>query len=721
MKGKIIAAFAATLLVIAAVIGVALAGVGSEGAGSARDINLGLDLAGGVSITYTADKADPTEQEISDTIYKLQRRISEQGYTEGEVYREGSDRINVDIPNVSDPNQVLADLGKPGNLTFVDQSGNVVITGEDVVDANPVRDSQSLGGGFYVRLELNAEGAEKFAQGTRANVNKVIHILYNDEVLMSPVVSEEIRDGVASISGLGTLEEASELATSIRIGALPLKLVELRSTVVGAKMGYDAIQTSLKAGTVGLLLLFAFLLLVYRVPGLVATVALSFYAALMVAVLSLGGITLTLPGIAGIILSIGMAVDANVIVFARIKEELAMEKTLRASIKAGFKKASSAIVDGNVTTLIAAGVLFAMGTGTIKGFATTLAIGIIISLFTALVVTRILLVAMVEIGFKKKTLYGHFHVNRKLPIIDRRKLWLAVSAVAISVGLVALPVNMASMGSPFNFDIEFVGGTSTLVTIDRPYASFEELQEDVRDLVVEATGDQTPRFNNVEGVNGQGQFVIRTKALDTDTRIALEEALAGKYGITSAEIQSESISATIGSEMQRDAVLAVLIAALGILVYITFRFRDYRFGLAAVIALVHDVLVMLAVYAVLRIPVNNSFIAAMLTIIGYSINDTIVVFDRVRENQRHMKKGDYQGLVDSSVAQTLARSVNTSFTTFIMILSLYVLGVASIREFALPLMVGILSGTYSSIFVASPLWYLFKKREEAKLGASPGN
>lgn len=714
MKGKGLISLVLSLIIIAGSIYLAIVGIGQNKVGSLKEINLGLDLAGGVSITYTTQKSDPTDQEIQDTIYKLQQRTTSLGYTEADIYLEGNDRINVDIPNVDDPNKVLGELGKPGDLKFLDENGAIVISGSDVKNATAGKDPDGLG--YVVILDLNDSGKTKFAEGTTNNVGKPIYIVYNGEQIMAPRVNEPIANGTATISGMSTIEDANDLAAYIRIGALPLELQELRSNVVGAKMGQDAISTSLKAGLIGIVFIFVFMLVFYRIPGFAAAIALTFYAALMVNLLGLLNFTLTLPGIAGIILSIGMAVDANVIIFARIKEEIAVGKTLQAALRAGFKKALSAIIDGNVTTLIAAVVLYFMGTGTIRGFAQTLALGIVVSMFTALVVTRVILTALLNLGINNKALYGTTKESKVFDFVSRRRIWFTASLAVIIIGIIFVPVNGGAKGSALNYDIEFIGGTSTLVTTDAVmYDSIDSLSADIKDLVVEATGDVKPQMNLVNGVDQQGQFVIKTKTLDTETGVKLREALVAKYGITEDNIQSESISATVSNEMRRDAIIAVIVASIGILIYVTFRFHDYRFGVAAVIALIHDVFVVFAVYSVLYIPVNNSFIAAMLTIVGYSINDTIIVFDRIRENQKIMRHGDYKGVINFSIVQTIGRSINTSFTTFIMVFVLNLFGVASIREFALPLMVGIISGTYSSIFIASPLWYLFKKKEEAKI------
>ncbi|PKM96468.1 MAG: protein translocase subunit SecDF [Firmicutes bacterium HGW-Firmicutes-1] len=709
MKGKSILGLVLMMLVISAAVYIAYIGVGVNHRAGARDINLGLDLEGGVSITYTTVKEEVTSQEVSDTIYKLAKRLDEKGYTEAEVYKEGNKRINVDIPGAKDANQVLAELGKPGKLEFKDEAGNVVISGEDVKDASVFEDAGSLTSRFNVRLELNEAGTKKFAEGTAANINKIIEIYYNDTSILKPTVSTAITDGIATISGMGSIESAGDLASTIRIGALPLELQELRSNVVGAKMGQDAISTSVKAGIIGIVLIFVFMIIYYRIPGLAANIGLAFYSALLIIIISIGDITLTLPGIAGLILSVGMAVDANVIIFARIREELAMEKTLRASVNAGFKKAMSAILDGNITTFIVAIILFVMGTGTIKGFAVTLALGIVISMFTAFVVTRIILNLFVAIGITNKKLYGVAHEGRILPIIAKRKLWFAISIAVIAIGLIKIPVNLSTQGEIFNKDIEFAGGTSTLVSVGKHYNTYEEVESDLLELVVEATGVSTPQFQNVEG---KDQVIIKTSNLSTEQRIKLEESLVAKFGIDTSSIESQTISATVSNEMKRDALIAIILSTIFILIYITIRFKDYKFGISSIIALVHDVMVMITVYLVFNIPINNAFIAAILTIIGYSINDTIVVFDRIRENQKHMKRGDYQGVVDLSVSQTFSRSINTSLTVFIVTLVLNILGVEAMRQFTFPLLVGTISGAYSSIFVASPIWYLLKMKEE---------
>ena len=697
-KSKGIAILAAVALALAGLSYCASVILSSTGVGEDKNIKLGLDLAGGVSITYQVVSENPTSEQIKDTVYKLQKRV--EGYsTEAAVYQEGSDRITVEIPGVKDANQILADLGKPGSLEFKDPDGNVYMTGQDVANAQPAAVNDKMQNKQYVvELTLTDEGAEKFAEVTSANVGKRCPIVYDDETISNPEVQEAITGGTAQISGMSSFEEAENLASSIRIGSLSLELEELQSNVVAAQLGTDAISSALKAAAIGLALIAVFMIAYYWIAGVAAAIALAIYTTLVVAVLYLFEITLTLPGIAGIILSIGMAVDANVIIFARIREEIASGKTVATAIKTGFQKALSAIIDGNITTLIAAAVLGIKGSGTVKGFAYTLAIGIILSMFTALVVTRLILNGLYAVGFKDAKFYGAQKERKTIDFIGKRHLFFLASVVVIVAGFVGMGVNKAGGKGAMNYSLEFMGGTST--TAD----------SDVEAVVSEVTGDANIQFQKVEGST---QIVIKTRSLDLDERDELNAALVEKFNVDEATITAQNISATISGEMTSDAIWAVVIATILMLIYIWFRFSDIRFATAAIIALVHDVLVVLTCYSLVRLSVGSTFIACMLTIIGYSINDTIVIFDRIRENIGTRKIADKEELAEvsnRSISQTISRSLNTSLTTFVMVLLLYILGVASIKEFSLPLMVGVISGTYSSICVATAIWFEFKTR-----------
>ena len=700
------------LILTAVVIGLlaftSAVGFGPTGTGAAKNIKTGLDLAGGVSITYRVKGDDPSQSDMDDTIYKLQKRV-ESYSNEAQVYQEGNDRINVEIPGVSDANKILEELGKPGSLEFQDESGEVVLNGSDIADAQgAVYDDPNTGVKKYVvSLTLTKDGTDKFAKATEENLNKTIAIVYDGETISAPTVQAVISDGKAEISGQSSIEEAKSLASIIRIGSLKLELEELRSSVVGAQLGQQAIKTSLIAGGIGLALVAVFMMIVYALPGVVAALSLAIYTGLELLMLNAFDLTLTLPGIAGIILSIGMAVDANVIIYARIREEIAAGKSVRTSIKTGFQKATSAIVDGNITTLIAAAVLGAMGTGSVKGFAMTLALGIVLSMFTALVVSRLITNAFYAVGLRDEKYYGRQKERKTIDFVGRRKIFFTISLILILVAPVGMGIFSAKDGKALNYSLEFMGGTSTNVTFNEDL-SIEEIDKEVKPVVQEVTGDANIQAAKVAGSNA---VIIKTRSLSLEEREELNQKLVDEFGVDESTISAESISSTVSSEMRRDAVIAVVIATICMLIYIWFRFKDVRFASSAVLALVHDVLVVLGFYAVARVSVGNTFIACMLTIVGYSINATIVIFDRIRENMKSMgKKQDLADVVNESITQTLTRSIYTSFTTFITIFVLFILGVASIREFALPIMVGIICGAYSSVCVTGTLWYTLRTK-----------
>ncbi len=700
------------LLILALTAGLcytAVYGLGSDKSGSAASIKQGLDLAGGVSITYqVVGDEDPSAEDMSDTIYKLQKRV-ENYSSEAQVYQEGSDRINIEIPGVDDANAILEELGKPGSLLFMASDGTEVLTGSDIVSARAGTQKDDMGNSQYVvQLTLNEEGTKKFSDATTkaAPTHDQIYIIYDGSIISAPSVQNAITDGSAVITGQRSYEEAEELASTIRIGGLKLELEEMRSNVVGAQLGQSAIQSSLKAGAVGFALIVIFMIAVYYFMGLTASVALVIYTTLDIMLLSAFDVTLTLPGIAGFILSIGMAVDANVIIFARIREELAKGKVVKTAVQDGFGKAFSAILDGNVTTLIAAAVLGIMGSGSIRGFALTLAIGILVSMFTALVITKWILNCCVVLGVENPKVYGIGKERKTINFLGKRNIFFILSAVVIIGGFVVMGVNKATTGDALNYSLEFKGGTSTTVAFN------EEMSlEDIEANVVPIFEGVVNGSVQTQKVAGSNEVIFKTSTLDLDQRTEISDALVEKFGIEESAITAESISSTISSEVRQDAVVAVGIATICMLIYIWLRFKDIRFGASSVIALLHDVLVVLAVYAVLKVPVGSTFIACMLTIVGYSINATIVIFDRIRENKAQMRRGEsLEDMVNASISQTLSRSIFTSLTTFIMVACLYVFGVSSIKEFALPLMAGIVSGTYSSVCLTGAMWYVFRTR-----------
>ena len=698
-------------VILAAFVGLAYYAsiiLSSTGIGEDMSIPLGLDLSGGVSITYQVVDENPSAEDMSDTIYKLQKRVDSYS-TEASVYQVGDDRITVEIPGVQDANQILEDLGNPGSLEFQMPDGTVFMTGDMVADAQAATQTDTYGNKEYVvALKLTDEGAKIFGEVTSENIGKNLPIVYDGETISYPRVQTAITGGEAQITGMADFEEAETLATQIRIGSLSLQLSELESSVVGAQLGSQAISSSLKAGAIGLAIVMVFMIIMYAVPGIAASLALAIYTTLVIATLYLFEITLTLPGIAGIILGIGMAVDANVIVFARIREEIATGKSVQTSMKIGFQKAMSAILDGNITTLIASVVLMALGSGTVKGFAYTLMIGIILSLFTAMVVTRYILYSLYALGLKSEKLYGRAKERKSIDFIGKKAVFFTISGIIIAAGLISMGVHSATEGKALNYGLDFMGGTSTTADFGKDMI-IEDIENDIIPYVEKVTGDSDVQATKVEGTT---QVTIKTRTLSLDERQELEDTLAENCDVDASTITSQSISSTISGEMRSDALKAVIVSCIFMLLYIWFRFKDIRFAASAILALVHDVLVVITVYALVRISVGSTFIACVLTIVGYSINDTIVIFDRIRENLA-LKTGkqtaeDLREIANKSLTQTLSRSINTSITTFIMVVMLYILGVASIRDFSLPLMAGLVCGAYSSICIATELWYVMK-------------
>ncbi len=719
------------VVLIAAFSYVAFIGIGKANLGNARNIRLGLDLQGGVSVTYQAKKANPTKQEMDDTVYKMQQRV-ENFSTEAAVYQEGSNRITIDIPGVSNSEEILKKLGQAGSLQFVmysnlkDKEGNtepkegdevvfeesdIEMDGTMIAEANATNSQNEQTGVSenVVAIKLTGKGTKKFAKLTSEHLREQLAIVYDGKLVSAPVLQNEISDGECIINGGEDFKDRAnveELAATLRIGALPLELENIHHNTVGATLGSEALKSSLIAGVIGLILVMIFMIVMYRLPGVAASIALIFYVLAELLLLNVLNVTLTLPGIAGIILSIGMAVDANCIIFTRIREELATGKTVASSIKNGFSKALSAIIDGNVTTLIAAFVLFLKGSGTVKGFATTLAIGIILSMFTAIIVTRLLLNSFAYLGATNIKLYGVQKERKTIDFMGNWKKYVIISGAVFVLCIGGLIFN-AARGSVLNYSLDFVGGTSTSISIDQKTEITDAMKEDALAVVKQASG-----LNGEVSVSddkGVKKITVRTTALTEEQDGEVRRQLAEKFAIDQGKIESETISGSVSSKMKQDAVLATLIAAVCMLLYIWIRFRKFATGASAVLALVHDIIAVFTVYVVASslIQVGSTFIACMLTIVGYSINDTIVVFDRIRENRKGASaRADLADVINKSITETLSRSINTSITTFIMVFVLAILGVSSVRQFAIPLIVGIISGCYSSVCVAAPLWYL---------------
>ncbi len=747
MKNKFLRT--ALLLVVAGFLGfTAIIGFGKSASGSYKGIRLGLDLAGGVSITYQAVKNNPTTEEMEDARYKLMKR-AESKSTESAVYIEGNNRINVDIPNVTDAEKVLEEMGSTGSIYFIyakgdddidnvkkgesgeydtltrsmDEiiaSGNMVLDGSHIANANAaIQTSQTGASQYIVQLTFNEEGTKRFSEATAKaaqyynayslNTKNVIAIVYDGEVVCFPRVNSRIDDNKAIIEGQRTFEDAKDLATTIRIGALPIELEEIRSQVVGAKLGAEAVKTSLLAGLVGFIALGIFMIIRYRVPGVSAFLSLIIYSFLMVISLVLFNATLTLPGIAGIILSIGMAVDANVIIFNRINEEMLAGKTVRSAVKSGFKKALSAIIDGNVTTIIAAIVLYLKGSGTVKGFALTLGIGIVLSMITSLFITRFILMIFVDFGlFNEKNGIRKTKLV-KFDFVGKFRKTILIPAAVIVIGIIFLVINLTGRGSIFNYSLDFVGGTSTEVVFEDGIPN--DVLSELEGLVKTTLGKNA----EISTVSEKKSALIRTTTLSNEERTKLLEALQAKYNVDEKNVESETISSVISGEMRADATWATVIAIICMLIYIYIRFRNFNFAISSVGALVHDVLMVILTYIIGAglLTVGSTFIACILTILGYSINATIVIFDRIREERGEAgPKADVNEIVNKCISQTLTRSIDTSVTTLLMVIALAIFGVSSVREFAIPLMAGIIAGGFSSVMIAGPFWRLLESRRK---------
>ena len=745
-KTRSIVIFLITVVVILLTCFIAIFGIG--GRGQASNITLGLDLRGGASVTYQVTNESFTAEEMADTIYKLQLRVAEYS-TDATVYQEGTDRITVEIPGVYDTETIIEDLGRPGSLQFAteyetvtdEENGEVsyyasedglVLTGDNVQSANAGTQSDSTTGAmdYVVHLELDSEGTTAFAEATSAHVGDVIYILYDGTIVSSPRVQSAITNGSCVIEGMGSYEAAETLASTIRIGSLSLTLEEITSKVVSAKLGSNAVSTALLAGFIGLAIIIIFMIIRYRIAGVSAALAMVFYGGAILVLLNAFNLTLTISGIAGIILTIGMAVDGNVIINARIREEIKAGIPAEIALKDGFKKSTSAILDGNITTLIVAIVLLIFGSGSVQGFGMTLAIGIVLSVFTSLVVSRLLMLSFYGMGLKKESYYASLKKasGKVFDYVGKRAIWFSIAIVCIVAGIVAMIVNGATGKRALNFSIDFVGGVSTQVEFPDDI-SVDDFNNTIRSDIINIVGS-----SDVEGqkVTGTTQYVIKTPDLDQNTISEVKDYLVNNYNADPDSFEITKITATVSKELQQDALLSLGIAAVLMLIYIWIRFRKFKFAISSVIALLHDVAIVVAFYAIFRVSVGNSFIACILTIVGYSINATIVIFDRVRENLADpLLNYDLKLVANTSIQQSMTRSIFTSMTTFITVLCLYIFGIESMKAFALPLGIGIIAGAFSSIFISSSLVYIMTKKADrydaraassaAKLAVSTGS
>jgi len=729
-KFQSLTAFITAIVVLCILATVALLGFDTYGGVFDDDgVPLGLDLVGGTRLVYAPDVADGvtlTDEQMNTVSSMLRARLDFYGYTEATITVDDNGRFVVEIPKINgtEAEKLLSATAK---LTFEikdnDDKYSVVMEGSAIEHASA--EFGNVGNGFeewFVSLKIKKEYRETFRAATEKALklnDKCIYIKLDGETYSNPRVSEVLDTDEVVISGSFDRDTATALAGVITSGQLPFALKIEQSSQVDATLGARALEKSLIAGGIGLLLVILFMLAFYRLPGLVAAISLGGYTVCLGLLLSLLHINLSLAGIAGIILSIGMAVDANVIIFERIKEELTVGKSTRAALQSGFHKAFGAIIDSNITTVIAVVVLYLFGTGSIQGFAITLGMGVVLSMIFGLFVTRFLLSCLVGMRVHNPVLWG---LSRKKPATDaagkhRRFHFVSARRYFLIVVVCMLLLGVGSFAlRGFNPDVDFTGGTTMQIDFDAALEA--EGRGDISDAMldeivktVEGTKKSDGSALNVAVSSAQradgSDVILKLSELDMDGREAVFDALRERFGLDSdALVSASNVGATVSAEIRRDAIVATVVAILLMMLYISIRF-DLHSGLAAVICLAHDVLIVLIAYSLFAIPLNTNMIAVLLTILGYSINATIVIFDRVRENRKKMLGSDFGEVINVSIRQTFLRSLNTTITTFLTIFLVYLLGVTSIRQFALPLIVGILAGLFSSVCLAGNLWLIF--------------
>ncbi len=690
-------------------------------------INLGLDLQGGMHLVIRADvdklpdgaKADATNRVIET----LRNRIDQFGVSEPLIQKQGRDRIVIQLPGVTDRDRALQIIKQTAHLELklVEEDKKKIeaalrgkvpagyelkylnkeegedkeplllhkeasLTGDSLVDARAQQGSM----GFYpeVVFSLNTKGGRRFARLTKNNIGKRLAIVLDGNVKSAPVIKSEIPSGKGQIEGQFGWDEAMDLALVLRTGALPVPIQIEEERTVGPTLGRDSIERGIKAVLYGGILVIAFMAIYYLIAGLIADFALCSNIVIILGALAYFKATLTLPGIAGLILTIGMAVDANVLIFERMREEFRRGKPLRLAVVAGYNKAFSTIMDANLTTLITALILFKVGTGPIKGFAITLSIGILASMFTALVVTRLVFDTLLLNKRFNKLRFLQFFAQTNIDFLKRRHIAYFLSATIIIAGMISFVVKGSS-----NFGIDFTGGTLEQIRFEKPI-KLDEIRSIAKKGGIESA--QLQRF-------GEGnEILIKT---DSNTSKAIRGALEKNLKDNKFEIlRVEHVGPAVGRELRKKAMLAMALALIGMLIYVSLRF-EFIFAVGAIVALFHDALITVGILSLCGMQISLPVIAAILTIVGYSINDTIVVFDRIREDTKlwQASKKDFKKIVNGAINETLSRTILTSSTTLMVVATLFIFGGAAIRDFAFTLLIGIAIGTYSSVYVASPI------------------
>lgn len=725
------------------VIVVLAASMSTTTKGILKDIKLGLDLQGGFEVLYQVDplKDGPkiTEQDVTDTANALLNRIDVLGVNEPVIEVEEGNRIRVQLAGVEDQASARELLSTEANLTFRDADDNLMLDGNDLKEGG-ANDNFDQNGAPIVSLQL--KDANKFAQVTQDILAKtpnnalVIWLDFEEGVdsfkeeqskekpkfVSAPQVSSVLNTSEVQISGSFNVEETKNLAGILNAGALPVKLTEVYSTSVGAQFGEDALSSTVYAGIIGAVLIFLFLIVYYRLPGIVANLTLVVYVYINLLVFDWINGVLTLPGIAGLVLGIAMAVDADILTAERIREEIRIGKTVKQAFAEGTKSSWSAILDANVTSLIAAVVLFYFGTSSVKGFATILIISILVSFITAVWGSRVLLGLLVRSGYLDNKI-SWFGVRKskvhsieenvssldlttnfdRFDFVHSRKRYFIFSIVFILIGVIVLSIFKLNLGIDFASGTRVEVVTNEKLTEERVVSYMEDLGYPSDDIVL--SGDT----NNIAAVRYVDEFT-------QDEILKLKQEMKAEFGI---EPNISAVSNTIGKELVRNAIYALIYAAIGIIIYVAIRF-EWRMGVASILGVLHDIILMVAIFSFTRFEVDLTFIAAVLTIVGYSINDKIVTFDRIRENLNRVKKIDNEKelaeIVNKSLRQTLARSVNIVLNIAFVVVALLLFGAEAIRNFSFALFLGLLAGTYSSIYISAQLWFVIMKRSMKKKG-----
>lgn len=701
-------------------------------------VKLGLDLKGGFEILYEASPLEEGQQVTREALVVTAKNLQKRadvvgGVGEPEIYPEGENRIRVRIAGVDNIDEVRQRMKDPAVLTFRSNEGcseeepfcKIELRGTDFVEGSATVGYDELRRPI-VHIEL-VDGQKFYEITDRLSKNpypnNLLAIMLDEEIISAPRVQYAISGGKATISGQETVQEAQELADTINLGALPLKLEEKYIQQVDASLGRASLDQTMQAGIIGSILILLFMLIYYRLPGAVASFTLIVYVWILLIVFNLLNATLTLPGIAAFVLGIGMAVDANIITYERFREELRIGKSVLSAVRSGSKTSLRTIIDANLTTVVAAAVLFFMGQGAIKGFALTLILSIAVGMFTNVLLSRALILWLVRTGkFNKPGYFGvkpeeikslssktdlHEKAISKFDFVRHGKKAYAFSILLTLAGV----LSMAFAG--FNYGVDFKAGTTLDITLNQSTS-----EEVIDELVAEA--ELAPATRNLGGANRE-RVTLRFDHVLTEQEIdRLEAVIDEHFGEGSASYEQNTVDPVLAFEMRNLALIAVLTASVFILGYILIRF-EWRFAVAAIIALLHDAFVVISIFSILQLEVNLTFIAAILTIIGYSINDTIVIFDRIRDNLRFAKlkdKQDLKEIVNNSLWQTLGRTINTLITLLMTSVALMIFGSESIFLFSLAITIGIAFGGYSSIFIASPIWMSLKLKSLQKPAAN---